>query len=138
MPKSKKESKPKATKKLGKPKEELVGEQVLDPNDLIPEPQEREMYLGKADRMKKHLSEQEKVSIIIPLGRGEKPGESREHVQINGYIIEYEGKPGLPKGMYISVPKQVAEAINNAYNIPQIAGQNLRVDRDTKVSEALS
>jgi hypothetical protein len=132
MPKSKK----KTTKvKVSEPVAETL---VKESNRLVPEPEQRAQYLGKADRMKAKLAAQEKVSIIIPIGQGEKPGQSREHVQINGYIVEYEGRPGLPKGIYISVAKQVAEAINNAYNIPQIVGQDLRVDRDGKTSDALN
>ena len=59
---------------------------------------------SKARIMKAKLARQEKVTILIPLGKSEKPGTTTP-VTLNGYRLN------IQHGVYVEVPKQVAEII---------------------------
>jgi len=59
---------------------------------------------SKAERMKIHLAKQPKVTILIPLGKDEKPGTTTP-VTLNGYRLN------IQHGQYVEVPKQVARII---------------------------
>ena len=63
---------------------------------------------SKASAMKKKLDSQSKVSILIPL-EGDKPGTTFP-VTLNGLRLN------ILKGMYVSVPKQVAEIVMESQN----------------------
>ena len=63
---------------------------------------------SKAAAMKRNLDSQPKISILIPL-EGDKVG-STFPVTLNGLRLN------ILKGMYVSVPKQVAEIVMNSQN----------------------
>lgn len=105
----------------------------------------------KAEAMKLKLLSQEKVSILIPLEptervgvvewRNGKNGEAyqvhisgaKEEVQLNGY------KYFIPKGVYVQVPRQVAEVISKAQQQTLEAGANISLDRiDPKTGRPFS
>lgn len=72
---------------------------------------QRELSKG-ANATKLDLDKQEKVRVFIPLGIGEKQGVNAvETVTINGLRMV------LPKGVYSTVPKAVAEIIERHYNM---------------------
>lgn len=72
---------------------------------------QRELSKG-ASETKLALDKQEKVRVFIPLGIGEKQGVNAvETVTINGLRMV------LPKGVYSTVPKAVAEIIERHYNM---------------------
>lgn len=88
--------------------------------------------------MKAILDKQPRVSFMIPLGIGEKPGAVHE-VGINGYNQVY------PKGKMIEVPQSIYELLASHFNITSEVGQQWRLDRTERradqpipVSEALS
>lgn len=66
-------------------------------------------HMGKAERMKRALEAQPKVSIMIPLIGGETVG-STESVILNGYRLN------IRKGEYVMVPEQVARVIMESQN----------------------
>ncbi len=61
-------------------------------------------HMGKAERMKRALETQPKVSIMIPLSPGEVAG-STESVILNGHRLN------IRKGEYVMVPEQVARVV---------------------------
>lgn len=65
---------------------------------------------SKAAIMKAKLDKQEKITIMIPLGAGEKTGAS-ESVILNGYRLN------IRKGMYVEVPEQVANVIKRSQEL---------------------
>lgn len=65
-------------------------------------------YETKRDRMKAHLAEQPKVRMIIPLEGKEVRGKAFETVILNGYRLN------IPKGVYVDLPEQVAEVLNQS------------------------
>ena len=71
---------------------------------------------SKAEKMKAALALQPKVSIMIPLASGEKSGRGiTESVILNGYRLN------IQKGVYVSVPQQVAEIIMESQKQTQMA-----------------
>lgn len=80
---------------------------------------------------KQKLEKEPKVSFIIPLVSGEKPG-AFEIVNINGY--QYT----IKKGEMVDIPRSVANVLADHYKITMMAGQDKRIDRDPRVAEALS
>lgn len=68
---------------------------------------------GKAEAMKKALAKQPKVTIMIPLLDGEKSGTTFS-VILNGYRLN------IRKGMYVEVPKQVADVIKDSQKQAQV------------------
>lgn len=94
----------------------------------------------KANRMREVLEKQPKVRILLPLEGKEKRGVVREvmvrgrkeqvyvsgsveTVQLNGYKIL------IPKGVYMDVPQQVADVLNESMKITQNAGAEFLADR---------
>lgn len=73
--------------------------------------------MGKAERMKRSLEAQPKVTIMIPLLPGEAEG-SNETVILNGY------RTNIRKGSYVQVPEQVARVIMESQQQTQEAIQN--------------
>lgn len=71
---------------------------------------------SKAERMKATLAAQPKVTVLIPLGSGEKKGVT-ESVILNGYRLN------IKKGVYVPVPQQVAEVIR-ASNDQTVEAEN--------------
>lgn len=87
----------------------------------------KQRVLGKAEQMKEHLSKQPKVSILIPLEKGEKRG-AKQPFCINGYKFE------VPKGVMTQVPEQVAQMIAERFEVElNVRGQSLdHRDRETR------
>lgn len=84
--------------------------------------------LSDIERTKRALAKQPKVRIFIPLGIGEKKGSKSavESVSINGF------RQVLPKGEYISVAQDIADLIEQHYNMsPESTemGEAFRLDR---------
>lgn len=87
------------------------------PNGLMP----------SAFETKKILDARPKVSLWLPLDRGEKAGIATEFVSINGYPY------WVKKGAMVLVPQPVAELLMNMYNIAMgdsAFGQSMRADRN--------
>lgn len=112
-------------------------EETADPKE---ERDTEKHWLAKADKMAKHLHNQEKVTVMIPLEPNEKVGQVRE-VKMRD-TIQYQYVSGavwsktfngykviIPKGTYYKVPQQIADNIANELNQTQQAGQHLRIDR---------
>lgn len=87
-----------------------------------------------ARQMKEALDAQPKVSMMIPFDPGVKPEDATKipfHINLNGYVMN------LPRGVYIDVPKQVADVIRERLESEGKIGKEWRTDRDQKTQEAL-
>lgn len=71
----------------------------------------------KSEIMKEALAKQPKVSIYIPLEKGESKN-AVETVILNGYRLN------IKKGVYVEVPKQVADIIKDSYQQTLNAQEN--------------
>lgn len=97
-------------------------------------------WQAKADRMAKHLEDQPKVRVLIPLEPNEKVGKVKETMvkgirrfeyisgavwskTFNGYKVIY------PKGTYVDVPEQIADNIRKEFDQTEKAGEHLKLDR---------
>lgn len=76
----------------------------------------RELSDKKRHRIKAKLDAQEKIMTMIPIKDGE-PADSWEYVAINGYPI------WIKKGVFVSVPKQVAKLLADSYGLTYSIGQ---------------
>jgi len=113
----------------------------LEPKvDLKEEKQDEKRWQSKADRMAKHLEEQPKVRVLIPLDPQEEQGVVREieirgikqYVHVSGAVWSktFNGyKVVIPKGIYTKVPEQIADNISEEYNQTQHAGDQWLIDR---------
>ena len=81
--------------------------------------------------MKEHLDSQPKVSFYVPLGDNEREGDY-ETVQLNGYTVQ------VKKGVQVQLPQQIAEVLMNKYKVNTEAGRDMRLDRDSDVTNSLS
>jgi len=89
-----------------------------------------ERVKNKAEQMKDHLDSQPKVSIMIPLEKGENKNASQSFC-INGYRFT------VPKGRMVQVPEQVAQMVSERFNVDlEIRGQSLE-QKDASVKTAL-
>lgn len=87
-----------------------------------------------AMKMKAHLEAQPKVSIMIPFEVGENPENGKKvafHVNLNGYAMD------IPRGIYVEVPKQVADIIKARLESEGKIGNEWRIDRDPAKQTAL-
>jgi len=85
----------------------------------------------KAEQMKAQLEAQPKVSILIPLEKGEKKG-AVQPFTLNGYRFT------VPKGMMTQVPEQVAQMISERFNVElEVKSQSIE-NRDKEIKEALN
>lgn len=83
--------------------------------------------MPEAIKTKEILDKKPKVSLWLPLDRGEKAGSATEFVSINGYPY------WVKKGMMVLVPQPVAELLMNMYNIAMgdsAFGHSMRADRN--------
>lgn len=97
----------------------------------IPTDESAAQYLKRRqEETKATLEKEPKVSFIIPLASGEKPG-SFEIVNINGYQFT------IKKGEMVEIPKSVASILADHYRFTMKAGENMRVDR-TEVKDGVS
>ncbi len=69
--------------------------------------------------------------FLIPLAPGEKVG-AYEVAELNGHKIT------VKKGCMVNIPVPFAEIFAKHYQIEMTAGQNMRIDRDKNVQDALS
>lgn len=87
---------------------------------------------GDAERTKKILANEPKISYIIPLGFGEKMG-AYETVSINGYKLT------IQKGTRVEIPLSMAKLLDEYLGIQNNVGLDTRIDlQDTKVQEILA
>jgi hypothetical protein len=86
---------------------------------------------GRARTTKEILDRQPKVRFMIPLDMGEKKGSYHE-VQINGYVLH------IQKGVFVDLPKTVADLLAESMDLTNEAGSEFRIDRDEKYMDALS
>lgn len=87
-----------------------------------------------AQKMKAHLDAQPKVSIMIPFEVGENRENAKKvkfHVNLNGYALD------IPRGVYVDVPRQVAEIIKERLESEGKIGADWRIDQDPAKQEAL-
>lgn len=111
-----------------------------------PNPQEEKRieqeHLSKADHMRNVLAKQGKVKILVPLEGKETKGvvdwvynsktDRDEQVHRGGAIqpVTLNGYQYLvPKGVYVEVPEQIAQVIQDKYQQTSEAGSNLLIDR---------
>lgn len=90
----------------------------------------RQRVQTKAEQMKAQLESQPKVSILIPLEKGEKKG-SVQPFCLNGYRFN------VPKGQMTQVPEQVANIISERFNVElEVRSQSIE-QRDKETKSAL-
>lgn len=81
---------------------------------------------SKAEKMKIFLASQPKIRVIVPLSDGEKKG-STQSVILNGYRLN------ILKGVYVDVPIQVAEVLNESNSVKlELSDHELRIHNDNK------
>ena len=97
-------------------------------------------WRNKADRQKEYFDSQEKITVMIPLEPGEKPGvvktktiRGREETYVesgavwsktfNGYRVV------IPKGTYTPVARGIAENLSKELNQTMTAGDQWKIDR---------
>lgn len=98
----------------------------LIPNVVV----ERGSHGQKAQRMKTKLASQPRVTINIPLELGEQFGATYP-VTLNGYRLN------IKKGVYVEVPRQVAEVVMESQRQTQEAYNNYFKLDDMGVSQAM-
>ena len=114
-------------------------EKVSDANRRVSQEVEKMRHMSKKERMKKILAKQPKIRMMIPLTGKEVKGQAFESVIINGYRTGHKGEgTDWPKGVYVDVPKQVADMLEKAYNQTSDLGSSLRADRSPEVEQALA
>ena len=85
----------------------------------------------KAEQMKAYLDSQPRVSILIPLEKGEKRGAIQPFC-INGYRFT------VPKGKMTQVPEQVAQMISERFDVElDVRSQSLG-QQNTEAKSALN
>lgn len=122
------------------PDDNQAPETTEEPTPATPAPEQqlqrqadRELKTD-AQKMKAHLEAQPKVSIMIPFEVGENPELGKKvkfPVNMNGYAME------IPRGIYVEVPKQVADLIKERLESEGKIGNEWRIDRDPAKQEAL-
>jgi hypothetical protein len=85
---------------------------------------------SKAEIMKRKLSAQQKVPIMIPLSPGESVGSTYPAI-LNGYRLN------IKKGAYVHVPLQVARVVMRSQQQTQEAISNYFLMNDAGVSQAM-
>jgi hypothetical protein len=99
-------------------------------------------WIDKAEQMRKKLEGQPKVRILVPLEGKETQGVVRttynektrrnEQKHISGAVqaVTLNGFMFLvPKGMYVEVPEQIAQVIQDKFNQTSEAGKDIAIDR---------
>lgn len=99
-----------AEEKEKKEKEE-ADKKAEEEKNKKPEPID---YKTKLQRIKESLAKQPKVRILIPKEKSETEG-AFTTVQINGYMLQ------IKKGVYVDVPEQVADILNESAQIKEEA-----------------
>ncbi len=103
-----------------------VAEPEPTPEQKAPKKEQKPIdYKTKIQRIKDSLAKQPKVRIIIPKEKSETRG-AFETVQINGYMLK------IMKGVYVEVPQQVADILNESAQIKEEA----QAEAEKKMTEA--
>ena len=88
--------------------------------------------LSRQEQMKAILEAQPKVSILIPLEKGEGKG-AQQPFTINGYRFD------VPKGVMTQVPQQVADMVAERFNVElEQKSQTIEFKVKAGLKEALS
>jgi hypothetical protein len=110
---------------------DVENENKNEPVKVKPTPVAPELRVkDKAEQMKAHLEAQPKVSIMIPLDRGEKRG-AVQPFTINGYRFN------VPKGVMTQVPEQVAQMVSERFNVDLDIRSRSIENRDQDAKSAL-
>lgn len=115
---------------VGKPVES-VKEKVVEKSVEKSAAQVEVLAVGRIERAKQRLAQQEQVRFFIPLNMGEKPGATVEAC-INGYKMSY------PKGKHFTAPKQVVDNFIHQMEVQNNAGAAYKTDRSDEVRDALT
>ena len=112
---------------------------IADDNLRKTKEEDKARHLSKVQRMRAKLEKQPKIRMMIPLTGKEKKGQSFESVIINGYRTGHKGEgTDWPKGVYINVPKQVADILEESLNQESEVGEKYALDRTPEVEKALA
>jgi len=99
---------------------------IADDNLRKTKEEDKARHLSKAQRMQAKLEKQPKIRMMIPLMGKEKKGQVFESVIINGYRTGHKGEgTDWPKGVYINVPKQVADILEESLNQESEVGEKI-------------
>lgn len=116
---------------------------TLEPKiDIQEEKKIEKKWLSKAENMRSVLEAQPKVRIMIPLDPKEKPGVvnlvynpktgRKEQVYVSGAVHPFTNngyKYLVPKGIYVSVPQQIADMIEERFGQVSEVSERLLIDR---------
>lgn len=103
-------------------------------NEAVEERKAEKALRNDARAMKANLDAQPKVSIMIPFEVGENPENGKKvpfHCNLNGYALD------IPRGVYVEVPRQIADMIKERLESEGKIGAEWRLDRDPSKQEAL-
>ena len=90
-----------------------------------------ETHKSKIDIMRDKLAAQPTVRMYLPLEGTEKAGQTHP-VTINGLRLN------VPKGVRVDVPQQVADILDESFNMTQAAGQAFRLDVTRESKEGIT
>ncbi len=90
-------------------KDDEIGKRLSDKEFLTPQrgDQDIQRHQSKAQRMKENLAGQPTVRILVPFEGTEKRG-ATVPVTLNGFRLN------VPKGVYVDVPQQVADVLQQS------------------------
>lgn len=86
-------------------------------------------HADKKEAMRKNLESQERVTVMIPLEGKEKPG-TMYSVILNGYPVY------IPKGVYVDVPRQIADIVQESQQQTRNAEQGIVNDKSFLVGSS--
>jgi len=150
--------------KLGMPEEDAENFETKKPlvatittlraNVVVPGQlkKDEKKWMSKKETMRAKLMKQEKIRILIPLQGKEEPGvvkwvfnkisKRKEQVLMKGAHtpVQLNGfKWIVPHGLYVEVPRQVADTIADAQSATMLAGKDHLIDRiDHKTGKPVS
>ena len=102
--------------------------------------EDEKRWKTKADRQRAYFDSQEKITVMIPLSSGEKPGvvekktiDGREEIFVKSGAVWSKSFNGyrviVPKGVYTPVAKDIAKNISDELNQTLMAGEEIKLDR---------
>lgn len=100
----------------------------------VTEQQVEKEWRSDIQKMKAHLEKQPKVSIMIPLEQGVPPEAADKIpfvVNLNGYRL------AIKRGVFVQVPQQVAEIVQERLESEGKIGSEYRLDRNPDKQAAL-
>ena len=119
------------------PEPEVITPVVESPKE---NKEDERRWKTKADRQKTFFDSQEKITVMIPLEPGEKPGviktkkvgDREETFVVSGAVWSktFNGyRVIIPKGVYTPVAKGIAENLSKELNQTMTAGEAFKLDR---------